>query len=155
MDKTESSLACVFACERIADFWDEGYPLALLNVEETGALGKSEFKPCKETYLRLDSSGALACFTARRGGSLIGYSINWVHTHAQFSQSLWAFQDVLYVAKEERGFTGTRFLMWQDRELKRLGVQYVLRQVNDRVDYSRTLERMGYQAGERTFIKEL
>jgi hypothetical protein len=153
MDKTESSPGTVFAREPIDEFWDEAYPLALRNVEETGALGVAEFKPCQKTYENLQASGALVCFTARLNGVLVGYSINWVHTHAQFSSTLWAFQDVLYYSKEHRGFASARFLVWQDLELKRQGVQFILRQVHKSVDYSRTLERMGYEAGEQSFVK--
>lgn len=152
MDKTESSPGACFQRERIVDFWDEAYPLALKNVEETGALGPIEFNPDKERYEKLEEAGLLFCFTARLSGKLIGYAFFYIHQHSMYNGS-WALQDVLYFAKEHRGFASAKFLLWQEQELKSLGADYSLRQVNRAADYSRTLERMGYENLETTFIK--
>jgi hypothetical protein len=123
------------------------------NNAETGTLGEQEFVPDFDRYLQMEEGGYVRLFTARDEGKLVGYNLMMISTHPHYPGSLWAIQDTLYMAPEWRGFASIRFIRHVDAELRAEGVKYLLRQVNVNRDFSRTLERMGYDQKEVTYMR--
>jgi L-amino acid N-acyltransferase YncA len=145
----------IFAIEQNARVWDEVMSLVHLNAAETGALSAEDLNPDKARYQQLEDVGALVVFTARADQKLVGYMYAHVFRHLQFSSTTWAVQDVLFVHKEHRGVGAVKFLKFIDESLKSAGVDYVLRQVHKNNDYSRTLERLGYEFVEKAYMRRL
>lgn len=144
----------IFLRESIRAAWDEAIPLIRANHAETGALAAEEFSPDRARYEAAERAGLLAVYTARLASKLIGYAVFFVGPHLHYPKTSWAIQDVVYVAPAYRGRTAWRFLIWQDGELGRDGVRYVYRHVG-RVDYSKTLEALGYRPEETRYVRDL
>lgn len=142
-----------FRRESVAECWDESIALMVGNHAETGFMRPEDFKPDRSRYQAMFDLGILSLFTVRIFGALIGYALFVVSIHLHYSDTIWALQDVLYVKPEHRGRTAIRFIRWQDDELAADGVDLCYRHVSERNDYSRTLLRMGYELGERGYIK--
>lgn len=102
----------------------------------------------------LEDAGILRLFTIR-ATHLVGYSVFAVLPHPNYPRVVCATQDVTYVVPAHRGIRAVKFMQWCDRQLESEGVHIIVRQVDDRVDYSRTLERLGYQPKERSFLRRL
>lgn len=139
--------------EKIADCWDEGKDLILKNNAETGAVENEKFNPSLERYRQIEDLGMLRLFTMRDGSKLIGYCVMFVTPSLHYPDTTWAHQDVLYVVPEWRGFAAVKFLRFIDRQLKNDGVDFVMRQVTEKKDFSRTLERMGYEVKETNYVR--
>ncbi len=153
---TVASHAITFQPESIAEFWDEALALAAANHAETGFLDGARFAPDYDQYRALDEIKRLRLFTMREDGKLAGYAVHLVtQQHLHYPGTAMAMQDVLYVAPWARGLNAVAFLEWMDETLKAQGVEFVIRQVTTKVDYHRTLERMGYKPVSTTFLKEL
>ena len=142
-----------FAIEKISDTWDEAHDLMLENHKETGSTDSIEFNPDKDKYLAIENVGLMKLFTARDEGKLVGYAIFLISVHLHYSCQLWAMQDVMFMKNTHRGIGSYRFMKWVDEELANLGVNVVLRSVHVRKDYSRILEKIGYQKIETSFMR--
>lgn len=147
--------AILFASESIADTWPEGKELILANHRETGALMPAEFNPDPERYFLLEKAGLMRLFTVRANEQLVGYAVFSVTMNLKYTGTLWANEEVLYVAPEHRGRTAVRFIRWTDNELKAADVDFILRDVTPRSGHARTLERMGYTEATRKFLRRL
>lgn len=140
------------------DIWDEATGLSLLNNDETGAFPSSEFKPNKEYHLSIEEIGIARTYTVRRDGALVGYCVFLVMPHVLYPERVSAHQHFLFIRKDCRGVTAVKFLKWVDEELEKIGAHIVCRVVSKNskaVDYSRTLERMGYTDIEHNYMKVL
>ncbi len=135
------------------DFWDEAIALTKLNHQETGVMSVEEFAPNKAKYLEIEKLGFITTFTFRCAGELVGYCLMFVSNHLHYPSTLWAVQDTLFVRKDHRGLSAARFLIWVDAWLKEYGVSVVMRQVTERLDFSRSLKRMGYTAIETGYMR--
>lgn len=144
-----------FQRERISDVWAEALPMLTANHAETGILTSEDFKPSKSRFEALESVNVLKLFTAREAGKLVGYALFLVVPHLHFSGKLWAQQDAMFILPEYRGFSGAKFIQYTDTELRSEGVDLVLRHVTPKLDYSRTLERMGYGHIESAYLRRL
>lgn len=144
-----------FAREFLPAFWDEAISLTKANNEETGAVPGVEFSPDKERYFETERLGFIVSFTLRVAGRLVGYCLMFVSNHLHYPSLIWAVQDTLFVSKEHRGLSAVKFIKWVDEQLKGMSINVVIRQVSSKLDYSRTLERMGYGAIETGFIRRL
>jgi GNAT superfamily N-acetyltransferase len=140
-----------FAEEKVSDAWDEAVALMRANHEETGAGDGEDFKPNRARYEEFWELGLIRAYTARWEGALVGYALFFVTPHLHYPEWLTAQQDVLYVQPSCRGRGAVRFIRWMDDSLKAEGVKLVIRAVSARLDYSRTLERMGYKPLEQVF----
>lgn len=118
-------------------------------------LSSRDFSPSKERYLSLENVHMTSLFTAREEGKLVGYALFITCAHLQYSNTIWAQQDVMWMHPEHRGIASVNFIQYVDQTLKSDNVDVVLRHVNVMRDYSRTLERMGYKPVETSYIKEL
>lgn len=141
-------MAVAFAQESFAQVWDEAEALLFANHAETGMLDHAEFEPDKERYLQIEATGMFRVFTARDQGRLVGYSLFFVSTHLHYRTKKFASPDTLFVHPDYRGLPAVRFIRWADDRLKAEGVHYVYRHVSRKKDYSRTLERLGYEPVE-------
>lgn len=128
--------------------------LARLNHYETGALVNEQFNPSREKYTLLEKSGCAVVFTARIKGVLVGYSVFIVSEHIHYPGRFFALQDLLYIKPAYRGIGSVRFINWTDGQLKELKIDVICRVVSKRgVDFTRTLERLGYQPLELSLMK--
>ena len=84
---------------------------------------------------------------------MTGYAIFMITFHLHYARSLWAQQDVMYMDKKYRGVAAYRFMNWIDEQLKKMGIMYVVRGVHVKNDYSRALERIGYEKVETNFMR--
>jgi len=135
------------------DFWDEAIALTQLNHAETGGLPYEDFNPDKDKYLKIEEIGLIVSFTLRSAGKLVGYCLMFVSNHLHYKSKLWAVQDTLFVHKGHRGHGAAKFLMLVDEWLKKARVDVVVRQVSDKLDYSRTLKRLGYSSVETGYMR--
>jgi hypothetical protein len=141
-----------FKRECLGDFWSDALPLFEQNVAETGAV--KEFKPMREVYERLEELGLLHVYTIRVGDCLVGYCSIITSEHPHFSET-WAKQDALFVSPKYRGLTAVKFMHWVDGQLILKGIKRILRQSTFSKDISRTLERMGYEPIEISYLRSL
>ena len=142
-----------YAQERIAEVWDEAWPLIVANAHET-ALSDIPFQPNRRHYEELERLGVMRLYTARVGGVLVGYTLFLVSFHPQYAGTKMAIQEVLYMDPAHRGFGAARFIVWSDDKLKAEGAGAVMRQVrHGAADYGRTLERMGYVPTQLSYLK--
>lgn len=144
-----------FADERIRDAWREAEPLMRAHHEESGLGEPWEFCPDEDRYRKLDDAGLIRVFTARAGGRLVGYSIFLIDRHLHYGRQVWGMQDVLYMDREHRGVAAVRFMEWTEERLRAMGVQVIGRHVTTRMEYGRTLKRMGYEPREVLWTKQV
>lgn len=103
--------------------------------------------PQWERYTALAAAGVMRVFTARLGGALIGYSVHVVTPSLHYTVQT-ASEDILFVLPAHRhGTLGSRLIAVADEQLRAEGVVLSMRHVKFRpdLDYSRVLERMGYE----------
>lgn len=141
--------------ETISGAWDELTKLLHHHNMEVGALSNSDFAPERAWYEMVERAGLIKLHTMRYDGELVGYSCMFITPHNHYPQTKWARQDAIYVVPEWRGFAAVRFMKFVDAELKHMGVTHVVRQVTTKRDFSRTLERMGYEAKEINYLRSL
>lgn len=142
-----------FQQERIADVWDEAWPLMQTNAGESG-LGVIPFQPNRRVYDELERLGVTRLYTARANGVLVGYGLFLLSFHPQYAGTKLATQEVLYMDPVHRGFGAAKFLTYTEQELKAEGAGAVMRHVrHGAVDYGRSLERLGYQAVQTAYLK--
>lgn len=144
----------VFARERFQDVIDEAVPLLVQHFEETARFKDIPLSPNFEAYKHLDDTGILRIFTARKFGKLVGYCTFFVQPHLHYRESLQAYQTLLFVDPEFRGF-GMRFIAWMDDQLKVEGVSLVHQTVTQKLDFSSMLSRLGYEPFENIYIRRL
>lgn len=142
-----------FQRERVRDAWPELYPLLVQNNNETGSFDERHFAPCKEHYSLWNDKGRLELLTARKDGELIGYGSYFITAHIHYPGVVVGLQDALFVKPEHRGMTGFKFLKWSEDALKEAGAQCIIRQVLPKPDYSKTLERLGYEPVHLTYMR--
>lgn len=148
-------MAVVFALETLAEAWNDAETLLFANHAESGMLPQAEFAPDKERYFEIEKTGMFRVFTARDAGRLVGYSVVFVSTHLHYRNTKFASPDVLFVHPDYRGSAAVRFILWSDQQLRAEGVQYIYRHISHKRDYSRTLQRMGYELVELGYGRKL
>lgn len=143
-----------YARETVAGLWDEIQPLLKKQADEVATFKDIPLTPDKELYFKMDASGLVRVFTARKEGRLVGYSLFFVRASIQFQQSIQAQQDLIFIDKEERGFGGF-FIDWCDIQLKLEGVQVVRRHVKAKHDWSKILVRHEYKIEDFIYVRRL
>lgn len=143
-----------FSRESFGDCLNEAVDLIALNQVETGVLPFDEFELDVDKYMILESQDMLRLYTARRNGMLVGYSVFFIVNHPHYKKRMFALQDVLYMHPSYRGVGAVKFIMWIDEQLEdEQAIEYVIRQVSKKKDYSKTLERLGYNEMETSYIR--
>lgn len=141
-----------FQEERLSEMWADALPLIEENVKETGA--SKTPRVCKKTYESLEEKGLIRVYTARSGGSLVGYCSMIMNVHPHFGEP-WAIQDALFVSKSFRGPSAYKFMKFVDKCLIELGAVKIIRQVTKFKDYARTLESFGYSPIETVYMRSV
>ena len=134
----------VFKKEKLQDVWDEMLPILKEHYLEIAHYKDIRFEPNVAEYFRMEDAGITHTFTARENGELIGYAVFNIRYNLHYKSSKQAYQDVIYISKEKRGF-GKSFIKWCDDELRKLGVQVVNQHIKFAHDWSIVLERLGYE----------
>jgi GNAT superfamily N-acetyltransferase len=110
---------------------------------------KIALAPMWKTYEALERSGELILMCCRKEGVLIGYACWFLKNHLHYADCLCAYNDVIYLAPEQRrGRVGLRLIDESEYLLKCLGVDRILWHVKPSHDWSPVLKRKGYQLEE-------
>ena len=153
MTTTVGSL--VFSLEQISEsLLGEFMPLLSEHYLEIAHYKDIPLDPDWDRYRAIAAAGALRIFTARDSGKLIVYSIFFVQRNPHYKTSLSAINDIIFIAKERRGF-GRRFIAWCDEQLREIGVQVVVHHIKAAHDWSPMLERMGYDFQDKIMTRRL
>jgi hypothetical protein len=150
-----------FRRETVAGLWKEIQPLLVDHALEIAHFDDIPLSPDKDLYFMMEQKGLARVFTVRRadgehprGARLIGYAIFFVRHAMHYQTSLQAQEDIIFIAKEERGFGG-RFIAWCDEQLRAEGVQVVYHHVKAAHNWGKVLERQGYELVDLIFAKRL
>jgi len=140
-----------YAQERIAEVWDEAWPLIL---EHQRAVGRPvDVMPDRNTYHRLEQHG-MVLYTLRRDGVLMGYATFMVGAFPQQPGIVQAIQDALFIHPDARGFGSGKFLLWVERQLRERGVQKLTWLMPASTSW-RWLEALGYEPDYTAFSRTL
>lgn len=100
-------------------------------------------------YRLLEDAGSLRVYTARKDGALAGYvSFIVADTNLHHKGLKYASTDALYIAKTYRGLTGTRLMLYAERELRQEGVRLIALNVPLANDWSALARHWGYVPSE-------
>lgn len=122
--------------------------------QETTIYPDIPLSPQFDLYRDAEQRGTFRFYTARLDGNLIGYFGLILFRHLHHSTSLQAGADLIYIAKEHRGFGG-RFIGWCRQQLKAEGVQVCSISVKAHLDWSPLLVRAGFQLQEQVYSVRL
>lgn len=134
----------LFNREQSYDCFNEAIPMLKLHWQEIAYIDEIEPNPRLSTYEQLEKTDRLRTYTARRDGKLIGYAVFFLQPHLHFSQTTFAYCDIIFILKQHRGF-GHKFIRWCNDCLKRDGATVILYDVNKRFDYGSVLKRQGFK----------
>lgn len=153
---TIHSIVIIAEEELTPDLIEEIEPLAVANWTETGFTADAPLDINWAGYLTAQEVGILSLITARKNGDLIGYGAYIIQSHMHCASIMQAVQTVLFVAPEyRRGAVGYRMIAESDKILAARGATIIMRQVSDKVDYSKLLYRLSYGETERTFLRRM
>lgn len=139
-----------FAVEPFSlDLVQELLPLFVDHYHEIATYQDIELKPRWERYEALHKNGLLRVHVARRVKTPIAYSAWILDKHLHYSDSFQAFNDVIFLQKEDRGkFLGYKFIRWSLGQLKLDKVQSVALHIKTAHNWGPMAERLGFAAEE-------
>lgn len=144
--------------ERVADCWDELYPLAQAHQASTKSYRRHEpFNPDKTRYIQYNEMGYFHLVTARDGGELVGYFGVYV-TDSMHSQLKMATEDTFYIHPDYRqGRTALRVIRYVENYLRLLGVHEILFscEIDNKTGIQGLLGLLGYEPKILQFSKHL
>lgn len=147
-----------FAVEKMADVLEEIQPLLEQHYQEV-ALNKNRavLAPDWGRYEAAEAARALAVYTARDGGTLVGYSVWLINWHLHYKFMLVASNDVFYVRPDRRApRVALRLIEFSEERLREAQVDRVVYHVKyGKVDFSPLLQRLGYRDEEKIVGKTL
>ncbi len=143
-----------YKIERIQDIYDEMLPILKAHYLEIAHYKDIRFEPNVAEYYKMEDNGICKTYTARENNELIGYAVFFVRNNLHYKSSLQAYQDIIYISKEKRGF-GRYFIKWCDDRLRELGVDVVYHHIKFAHDWSKLLEVMGYEKQDILMSKRL
>lgn len=146
--------AMIFRQEKFRGTYPEMVPIVNAHYKEISFYTDISLDPDLDEYYRMEDAGILKLYTIREYGQLIGYAVYFLRKHLHYKSSLQAYQDVVYISKEKRGF-GKSFIEWCDEELRKLGVQVVNHHVKYSHDWSEMLVKIGYEFQDKHLSKRL
>lgn len=106
----------------------EGGPLLQSHYEEVAKhRDLMMLRPRWDVYKQMQDCGGLFVLHASIGGTLVGYSANFVAQHLHYAGLTYAQNDVLFVLPEHRSTSvGIKLIRATEREAKDRGVQLML-----------------------------
>jgi hypothetical protein len=144
----------IFTVEKIRDTLDESQELLHLHWEEVAHYKDIPLDVDKDIFFKLEDMGMLRTYIAREGGKMIGYALFLVKPHPHYKKTLCAGQDVIFIHPDHRG-NGLKFIKWCDEQLKAEGVAIVTHHIKFAHDWSKALERIGYERQDIIMSKRL
>ena len=113
--------------------------------------------PNWETYGALCDQGVAHVLTARtEEGKLVGYSVCLMGPHLRYKDEKWAEGDVFFLHPEHRrGLAGLKMMKAVEEMMKTLGATKIVQKVKLHRDVGKIFERLGYNAIERVYVKDL
>ena len=143
-----------YTIEKVIDNLEELKVITKLHYKESAPYDDIPLNINWDLYLRLDKGKALKLYVMRKKGLLIGYAVFFVSASFEYSTSIQASLNNIYLHPKHRG-TGLKFISWCDDQLKELGVQVVYHHVKARNDYGKLLKRIGYVTMNIEYSKRL
>ena len=145
--------------ERVADCWDELYPLAQAHQASTKSYRRHEpFNPDKTRYIQYNEMGYFHLITARDGGKLVGYFGVYV-TKSMHSQLNICTEDTLYLHPDYRqGRLAVRIIRYVEKYLQNLlGETEILFscEIDNKTGIQGLLGLLGYEPKIIQFSKHL
>lgn len=134
---------------------DEMIPLLKNHWREIAHYQEIELDPDWDSYFKLQESGLLRVFTVRDEGKLKGYAAFFVRPNIHYRQSKQANQDVIFLSKEVRGGTGSKFIDFCDNQLADEGCEVVYHHVKAAHNFGPLLESKGYKLIDLIYGRKL
>ena len=107
---------------------------------------KIPLDPDYDAYRRLEKAKILRIFTARSGGTLVGYAIWMVTNNPHYKSMRLARSDIFYVEPSRRGaMMGQRLIKYSESELKKDGVNVIGLHIKTTLNWQRLAEHWGYE----------
>src|SRR5208337_3756665 len=105
--------------------------------------------PSRQVYEKAALAGNLLILTARWGDELVGYAVFFLMHHPHYASSLFAQNDVIYVAPvHRRGSVRVRLIRLSEKYLRALSVKRISWHAKLTNDFQTLLERLDYQVEE-------
>jgi len=118
--------------------------------------GKIKLNPDWKEYARLDASGALRIFTARKDGVLVGYFVLIINKSIHYSDHFFAVNDVIFVKPDSRaGATGYKLLKYAENYCKQVGCSTLTVNTKVHIPFDKLMIGMGFDLIERVYCKFL
>lgn len=134
---------------------EEVKPLLYKHWEEISHYKDIPLDPDYTAYLFLQKTGAIKSYSVRENdGKLIGYAVYFLRHHVHYKKTLYAIQDIVFIDPERRG-SGLFLIKFCDEELKKIGVNIVMHHIKIKHDWSKALERLGYERQDIILTKRL
>jgi len=147
-----------FAEEKLATCIEEAEPLLRAHWDELARnKDRVPLAPDLAGYFQAEERGRLLIVTARRNGELVGYSVWFYGPHPHYHTTIFAENDVLWLAPECRnGRAGLRLIEASHAALKAHGVTIPhWREKNAHPALGRLLKHLGYVPIETIYAKVL
>ena len=110
-------------------------------------------KPDWDKYFTLENLGMLRCFACFNGSELVGYAIFLVSPNLHYSSSVWAMEDVYYLAPPYRkGLNGYKWLRFFLGEVEK-SCDKVIMGTKLKLEIGSLLTRLGYKPFENLYTK--
>lgn len=144
----------IFQRELYVDIIEEALPLLTKHWEEIAwRRDKVPLSIADDVYRIIEHQGQLICFSARKGGLLVGYANFFLRPNPHYNQTMFATNDVIYVSPSYRGITGTKFTDFIEDELKALGAQVISYHVKEQLDWGSMLKRKHFDKVDSIWLK--
>ena len=116
--------------------------------------GAFELAPDFGRYLKMDELGLLKCYAATVDGALAGYAIFIVSPHLHYSTSVWAHEDLYYLAPEYRkGLTGYKWMKFFLQDIEKCADKVIVG-TKLKLETGAILKRLGYTHFENLYSKK-
>lgn len=143
-----------FTIEKIEDILDDLKELSKLHYKEVAPYDDISLNVNWERCIKLNKMGILKVYGVRKNTHLIGYSTFFINYSIEYSSSLQANLNNIFIHSDHRG-QGLDFISWCDEQLREEGVQVVYHHVKVKNDYGIILEKLGYQKMNIEYSKRL
>lgn len=107
-----------------------------------------------DKYVELERSGVLFALAAFDGDRIVGYSVNFVSRLMHSADTVFASNDVIFLSKDHReGKLGMGLIRKTEEEAKRRGAMLMVWGAKPGSRFAALLPRLGYEAGEVSFVR--
>lgn len=137
------------------DLVHEIFPLLDEHEKELNVSG-APLDPLYSRYVKADRLKALAMYTVRDEGELVGYAIYWLQRHPHYDLKV-AYQDILFIRKDcRKGRVGIKLIKLSEKLLKKdHKCDMVLQHTKHHKSLSSLFEYLGYVEMEKVYSKKL